>query len=103
MKHIVATTLLAPLFLIGSVSAYANTACDGNAALTILSATDDGLFEETHGPEMSTTGICLAPSVEALIWIMQKVGFKDVKMIEPEEHHYEQHRFKKRVMIAGYV
>jgi tRNA (mo5U34)-methyltransferase len=59
--------------------------------------------EETHGPEMSTTGICLAPSIEALMWIMRKVGFKDVKMIEPEEHFYEQHRFKKRVMIAGYV
>ena len=56
MKHIVATTLLAPLFLIGSVSAYANTACDGNAALTILSATDDGLFEETHGPENTIDG-----------------------------------------------
>lgn len=59
--------------------------------------------EETHGPEMSTTGICLAPSIEALIWIMQKVGFKEVKLIEPQEHFYEQHRFKKRVMIAGYV
>ena len=59
--------------------------------------------EETHGPEMSTTGICLAPSIEALMWIMRKVGFKDVKMIEPEDHFYEQHRFKKRVMIAGYV
>ena len=59
--------------------------------------------EETHGPEMSTTGICLAPSIEALMWIMRKVGFKDVKLIEPQEHHYEQHRFKKRVMVAGYV
>jgi len=59
--------------------------------------------EETHGPEMSTTGICLAPSIEALMWIMRKVGFKDVKLIEPQDHFYEQHRFKKRVMIAGYV
>lgn len=59
--------------------------------------------EETHGPEMSTTGICLAPSIEALMWIMRKVGFKKVEMIEPQDHFYEQHRFKKRVMIAGYV
>jgi len=59
--------------------------------------------EETHGPEMSTTGICLAPSIEALMWIMRKVGFKEVKLIEPQEHFYEQHRFKKRVMIAGFV
>ncbi len=59
--------------------------------------------EETHGPEMSTTGICLAPSIEALMWIMRKVGFREVKLIEPQKHHYEQHRFKKRVMVAGYV
>jgi len=32
-------------------SVYANTACDGDAPLTIISATDDGLYEETHGPE----------------------------------------------------
>lgn len=31
--------------------AAANAACDANAALTIVSATDDGLYEETHGPE----------------------------------------------------
>ena len=55
MKHLTATTLLlAPLLLIGS--AHANTACDGNAALTIISATDDGLFEKTHGPENTIDG-----------------------------------------------
>lgn len=54
MKYLTATTLLAPLLLIGS--AYANTACDSNAALTIISATDDGLFEETHGPENTIDG-----------------------------------------------
>lgn len=58
---------------------------------------------ETHGPEMSTTGICLAPSIEGLMWIMQAVGFKQVELIKPPENAYEQHRFKKRVMVAGYV
>lgn len=58
--------------------------------------------EELHGPEMSTTGICLAPSIEALVWIMQAIGFKDVAIIEPPEGAYEQHRFKKRVMAVGY-
>ncbi len=58
--------------------------------------------EELHGPEMSTTGICLAPSIEALVWIMQVVGFKDVSIIEPPADAYEQHRFKKRVMAVGY-
>lgn len=54
MKHLTATTLLTPLLLMGS--AYANMACEGNAALTIISATDDGLFEETHGPENTIDG-----------------------------------------------
>jgi len=59
--------------------------------------------EETHGPEMSTAGICLAPSVEALLWIMRKVGFDRVELLKPPENSYEQHRFGKRVMVAGYV
>ncbi len=58
---------------------------------------------ETHGPEMSTTGICLAPSVEALLWLMEKVGFQDVRLIAPPDDAYEQHRFGKRVMAMGRV
>jgi hypothetical protein len=58
---------------------------------------------ETHGPEMSTTGICLAPSVEGLLWVMEKVGFRDVQLIAPPDDAYEQHRFGKRVMAMGRV
>lgn len=56
---------------------------------------------ETHGPEMSTTGICLAPSVEGLLWIMQKVGFHDVAVVPPPPDGYEQLRYGKRVMVIG--
>ncbi len=59
--------------------------------------------EEVHGPEMSTTGICLAPSIEALMWIMRAVGFRDVQLVPVPEDGYEQHRHKKRVMVAGFV
>lgn len=59
--------------------------------------------EETHGPEMSTLGICLAPSVEGLLWLMRKVGFDRVELLAPPQDAYEQHRFGKRVMVAGYV
>ncbi len=59
--------------------------------------------EETHGPEMSTTGICLAPSIEGLLWVMEKVGFKDVQLVAPHEDAYEQLRWKKRVMVIGRV
>jgi hypothetical protein len=34
----------------------ANSACDANDVLTIISATDDGLYEETHGPENTIDG-----------------------------------------------
>ena len=56
---------------------------------------------ETHGPEMSTTGICLAPSVEGLLWVMRKVGFREVALVAPPDGAYEQHRFGKRVMAIG--
>jgi SAM-dependent methyltransferase len=58
---------------------------------------------ETHGPEMSTTGICLAPSVEGLLWILRKVGFANVCLVEPPADAYEQHRYGKRVMVAATV
>lgn len=59
--------------------------------------------EETHGPEASTMGICLAPDTEALIWIMQRIGFSDVALIEPPADGYEQHVHGKRVMVKGVV
>jgi hypothetical protein len=58
---------------------------------------------ETHGPEMSTTGICLAPSTEGLLWVMRKVGFREVSLVAPPEGAYEQHRYGKRVMAVGRV
>ena len=59
--------------------------------------------EETHGPEASTTGICLVPSLEALFWILRKIGFSRVEMLAPPEDAYEQLRYGKRVMVAAYV
>ncbi len=58
---------------------------------------------ETHGPEASITGICLVPSLDALIWILHKVGFSDVTVLEPPADAYEQLRFHKRVMVAAQV
>ncbi len=59
--------------------------------------------EETHGPETSTTGICLVPSLEALFWIMRKVGFSRVELVPPPADAYEQLLHGKRVMVAGYI
>ncbi len=59
--------------------------------------------DEFHGPEMSVTGICLCPSLDALMWIMKKVGFARVELITPPADAYEQHRYGKRAVVAGYV
>lgn len=64
----------------------------------IIDETDD-----THGPEASTTGICLVPSTEALCWIMRKVGFARVEVLPVPSDGYEQLLHGKRVMVAGYV
>ena len=64
----------------------------------IIDETDD-----THGPEASTTGICLVPSLEALVWIMRKIGFARVEIVPPPEDAYEQLRYGKRVMVVGYI
>jgi tRNA (mo5U34)-methyltransferase len=60
-------------------------------------------IDDTHGPEASTTGICLVPSIEALIWIMQKIGFSRVEILPVPADGYEQLVHRKRVMVAGWV
>lgn len=64
----------------------------------IIDETDD-----THGPEASITGICLVPSLEALLWTLQKVGFSQVSLLPPPEDAYEQLRHHKRVLVAAEV
>ena len=59
--------------------------------------------DETHGPEASITGICLVPSLDALVWILRKVGFSRVDVLTPPEDAYEQLRYHKRVMVAAQV
>ncbi len=59
--------------------------------------------DETHGPETSTTGICLVPSLDALLWILRKVGFSRVQVLPVPEGGYEQLQHHKRVMVAAYA
>jgi tRNA (mo5U34)-methyltransferase len=65
---------------------------------TIIDETD-----ETHAGEAAIEGICLAPSTETLLWVMRKVGFRDVALVRVPEGGYEQHRHGKRVMAVGWV
>jgi hypothetical protein len=60
-------------------------------------------IDETHAPEASVTGICLAPSTEGLIWLLHAVGFKHVRVLPVPDDGYEQLRHGKRVMVAAEV
>jgi len=65
-----------------------------------------GIIDETadtHGPEASITGICLVPSLDALMWLLKKVGFSSAEVLEPPPEAYEQLRYHKRVMVAAQV
>lgn len=48
--------MLVGMAALAGAPALANPACDATGPLTIVSATDDGLFEETHGPENTIDG-----------------------------------------------
>ena len=58
---------------------------------------------ETHGPEASTTGICLVPSLDALLWILGKIGFSRIEVLPVPTDGYEQLLHHKRVMVAAWI
>lgn len=53
--------------------------------------------------ETGTSGICLCPSPEAVVWLMRKLGFDRVEIIPPPEGGHEQLAHGKRIVVAGYV
>jgi len=59
--------------------------------------------DETHAPEASVRGICLAPSIEALAWLLARVGFARVERLMPPAGGHEQLVGHKRAMFAAYV
>lgn len=58
---------------------------------------------ETHGPETGTHGICLAPSLPALAWLLQRVGFENVTRVLPPEGGNEQLVRHRRAMFLATV
>ena len=58
---------------------------------------------ETHAPEAAVRGICLAPSIEALEWLLKRVGFARVERLLPRPDGYEQFVAHKRAMFAAHV
>jgi SAM-dependent methyltransferase len=58
---------------------------------------------EMHTPVCSTTGLSLCPGRETLMWLMKRMGFSRVEIVEPPPNAYEQLSSGKRVMVAGYV
>jgi tRNA (mo5U34)-methyltransferase len=58
---------------------------------------------EPDGPESGLTGISLCPSLDALVWVLQKVGFSRVERVTAPPGAYEQHASGARVVVAGFV
>ncbi len=52
--------------------------------------------------ESGNTPISVCPSIDALMFMLRKVGFKRSELIEPPAGAYEQHARKKRVVVAAY-
>lgn len=50
----------------------------------------------------SITGIALCPSLNALVWILNALGFGRVEVIKPPTGGYEQFERMKRIMVAAY-
>ena len=59
--------------------------------------------DETHAPEASVTGVCLAPSTEGLLWLLRAIGFREACVLPVPDDGYEQLRHGKRVMVAALV
>lgn len=59
--------------------------------------------EEIHASEASVHGICLAPSIQTLEWLLRRVGFKRVERLMPPADGYEQLVAHKRAMFAAHV
>jgi hypothetical protein len=65
-----------------------------------------GIVDETderHAPEAGVRGICLAPSIPALDWLLRRVGFARVERLQPPADGYEQLVGQKRAMFAAHV
>lgn len=65
-----------------------------------------GVIDETsegHGSETGTHGICLAPSLPTLAWLLGRVGFRQVTQVEPPPGGNEQLVRHRRAMLAASV
>ena len=51
----------------------------------------------------SASDIVFYPSPKGLIWVLQKLGFSDVRIMKPTIDAYQQIATGKRIMVAAYV
>jgi len=51
----------------------------------------------------SASDIVFYPSPNALVWVLQRLGFKDVRIVMPPAGAYQQIATGKRIMVAAYV
>jgi tRNA (mo5U34)-methyltransferase len=58
---------------------------------------------ETEGTETGMHGICLAPSIVTLAWLLERVGFSSVVRVHPPADGYEQLVRGRRAMFVASV
>jgi len=57
--------------------------------------------QETHAPETGTRGICLAPSLPALAWLLRRVGFENVtRVLAPDGGNEQLVRHRRAMFVA---
>ena len=57
--------------------------------------------QETSAPETGTRGICLAPSLPALAWLLRRVGFENVtRVLAPEGGNEQLVRHRRALFVA---
>ena len=59
--------------------------------------------DEIEGTETGIHGICLAPSLPALAWMLLRVGFASVLRVHPPADGYEQLVRGRRAMFVASV
>ena len=68
-----------------------------------FSIIDETYENSLNNREANLNNISLVPSLEALIHLMKKLNFSEIKILNPSKNAYEQFQHGNRIMIAGYV
>lgn len=67
----------------------------------VFALIDERTEYESDCPEAGSFGLALCPSLNALLFILRTVGFKQIELVTPPLDGYEQHVRGKRVILTA--